>query len=216
MSDGEATVHNPIFARWIFPRVVATHDACGGLEHRRELLAGLSGRVIEVGAGIGSNFGHYPRSVKELVATEPETYLRSVAMRAAETAPIPVRVVEGLAESLRMDDTSFDAGVASLVLCTVRDPARTLAELFRVIRHGGELRFYEHVRARTPGLRLAQRIVDATIWPRLGGGCHTSRDTRSAIERAGFVIERCREFMFQPCALLFPSAPHILGVARRP
>ena len=57
MSDGEATVRNPIFARWIFPRVVATHDAGGGIEHRRELLAGLSGRVIEVGAGIGSNFG---------------------------------------------------------------------------------------------------------------------------------------------------------------
>src|SRR5207253_478044 len=92
---GVAEVRKPIFARWIFQRVVATHDAGGGLEHRRELLAGLSGRVIEVGAGIGSNFGYYPRSVKELVATEPETYLRSVAMRAAETAPIPVRVVEG-------------------------------------------------------------------------------------------------------------------------
>jgi len=111
---------------------------------------------------------------------------------------------------------SFDAGVASALLCTVADPARVLSELFRVIRPGGELRFYEHVRASSLGLALIQRIVDATVWPRLGGGCHTGRDTRSAIERTGLVIERCREFMFRPCALLFPSAPYILGVARRP
>ncbi len=103
MSDREATVHNPIFARWILPRVNTNHDARGGAEHRRELLAGLSGRVIEVGAGMGSNFGHYPRSVKELVATEPESYLRSLATRAAATASIPVRVVDGLGESLPMD-----------------------------------------------------------------------------------------------------------------
>ena len=165
---------------------------------------------------MGSNFGHYPRSVKELVATEPESYLRSLATRAAATAAIPVRVVDCLGESLPMDDASFDAGVASALLCTVADPARVLSELFRVIRPGGELRFYEHVRASSLGCALIQRIVDATVWPRLGGGCHTGRDTRSAIERTGFVIERCREFMFRPCALLFPSAPHILGVARRP
>jgi len=165
---------------------------------------------------MGSNFGHYPRSVKELVATEPESYLRSLATRAAATASIPVRVVDGLGERIPMEDASFDAGVASALLCSVADPARVLSELFRVIRPGGELRFYEHVRASSLGLALIQRIVDATVWPRLGGGCHTGRDTRSAIERTGFVIERFREFMFRPCALLFPSAPHILGVARRP
>jgi len=163
MSDREATVHNPIFARWIFPRVTTNHDARGGAGHRRELLAGLSGRVIEAGAGMGSNFGHYPRSVKELVATEPESYLRSLATRAAATAAIPVRVVDCLGESLPMDDASFDAGVASALLCTVADPARVLSELFRVIRPGGELRFYEHVRASSLGLALIQRIVDATV-----------------------------------------------------
>ena len=87
MNDREATVHNRIFARWILPRVTTNHDARGGAEHRRELLAGLSGRVIEVGAGMGSNFGHYPRSVKGLVATEPESYLRSLATRAAAAYP---------------------------------------------------------------------------------------------------------------------------------
>jgi len=114
-----------------------------------------------------------------------------------------------------MEAASFDAGIASLVL-SVADPARVLRELFRVIRPGGELRFYEHVRASSVGLALLQQILDATIWPRLGGGCHPTRDTRGAIERAGFITERCREFMFRPCPLPFASAPHILGVARRP
>jgi ubiquinone/menaquinone biosynthesis C-methylase UbiE len=216
MNDRQATVRNPFFARWIFPHVIARHDARGGSEHRRELLAGLSGRVIEVGAGNGSNFEHYPRSVDDLVATEPESHLRFLAARAAESASIPVRVVDGVAENLPAEDASFDAGIASLVLCSVADPPRALAELFRVIRSGGQLRFYEHVRASNASLALIQRVVDATVWPRLGGGCHTSRDTRAAIEQAGFVIERCREFMFRPCVVLFPAAPHILGVARRP
>ncbi|PYO38343.1 MAG: hypothetical protein DMD86_00335 [Candidatus Rokuibacteriota bacterium] len=93
----------------------------------------------------------------------PESRLRSLATRAAATASIPVRVVDGLGESLPMDDASFDAGVASALLCTVADPARVLSELFRVIRPGGELRFYEHVRASSLGLALIQRIVDATV-----------------------------------------------------
>lgn len=216
MSDGASEVHNPIFARWIFPRLSAVEEARGGSENRKELLAGLSGRVIEIGAGNGLNFQHYPRQVRELVATEPESYLRSLATEAVTAAAVPVQVVDAVAEDLPMEAASFDAGIASLVLCSVADPARVLRELFRIIRPGGELRFYEHVRASSPSLALIQQILDATIWPRLGGGCHPTRDTRGAIERTGFVIERCREFMFRPCPLLFASAPHILGVARRP
>jgi len=103
-----------------------------------------------------------------------------------------------------------------MVLCSVRDPARALSELFRVIRPGGELRFYEHVRADRPGLARLQRAVDALFWPRVFGGCHTSRDTRAAIEEAGFVIESCREFPYKSCFLLAPVEPNILGMARRP
>ncbi|MGH7320715.1 MAG: class I SAM-dependent methyltransferase [Candidatus Rokuibacteriota bacterium] len=153
------------------------------------------------------------------MAVEPERYLRERAMEAATTAPIPVRVIEGLAERLAVEAASFDAGVASLVLCSIADPGRALAEIFRVIRVirlGGELRFYEHVGAERPGPIRLQRAVDALVWPRLFGGCHTSRETDRAVEGAGFVIESLRRFPFRPCPLAFPVAPHVIGRARRP
>jgi SAM-dependent methyltransferase len=214
MEQVQHTVYHPIFSRLF---ALTSHAALdkGEAGHRRDLLAGLSGRVIEVGAGNGINFAFYPTSVTEVVAVEPEPYMRSLAVQAAGTAPVPVTITDGVAERLPAEDTSFDAGVVSLVLCSVRDPARALSELFRVIRPGGELRFYEHVRANTHGLARLQRAVDALFWPRAFGGCHTSRDTRAAIEGAGFVIESCREFPFRLCFLLAPVSPHILGTARR-
>lgn len=208
-------VHHPLFAR-LFVRIIRAAEAKGGGEHRRELLGGLAGRVIEVGAGNGLNFKYYPPSVTEVVAAEPERYLRERAVEAAKTAPIPVRVIDGLAERLPVEAASFDAGVASLVLCSIADLGRALAELFRVIRPGGELRFYEHVRAERPGLIRLQRAVDALVWPRLFGGCHTSRETDRAIQAAGFAIETLRRFSFQPCPLAVPVAPHVIGRARRP
>lgn len=215
MATQSEAVHHPIFARF-FARLSVKAEAAGQGEHRRELLAGLSGRVIELGAGNGLNFSYYPDSVEEVVAVEPESYLRNLAVQAADAAPVPVRVIDGVSSQLPVEANSFDAGVASLVLCSVPDQGRALAELFRVIRPGGELRFYEHVRSQTTGLARVQRALDAFLWPRVGGGCHTSRDTGAAIERAGFAIETSRRFPFRPSPLLYPVTPHILGVARRP
>lgn len=185
----------------------------GGADHRRKLLAGLSGRVIEVGAGSGANFTHYPTSVSEVVAVEPEPYLRKRAQKAAAAAPVPVSVVEGGADLLPGEAGSFDAAIVALVLCTVPDHA--LAELFRVIRPGGELRFYEHVVGHPKWEARFQRLADATFWPRVAGGCHLARDTTAAIEHAGFKFESCERFPFSPAAFLPPDA-HILGIARRP
>jgi ubiquinone/menaquinone biosynthesis C-methylase UbiE len=187
-------------------------DDRGGAENRTELLAGLTGRVVEVGAGIGSNFAYYPEGVAEVVAIEPEPYLRAKAEEAAAGAPVPVRVVDGVADALPLEDASVDAGVASLVLCSVPDQAAALAELWRVIKPGGELRFYEHVVSNGSARRL-QRALDATVWPRVAGGCHMTRDTRAAIDDAGFIVQRSRRFPFPPGRV---SLPHILGSARRP
>jgi ubiquinone/menaquinone biosynthesis C-methylase UbiE len=209
----EAEVHHPLFAR-LYMRLTSSSKARGGDEHRRKLLAGLSGRVVEVGAGNGLNFPWYPETVVEVLAVEPEPLLRDAALKAAAEAPAPVRVVDGLAGRLPAKDESCDAGIASLVLCSVDDQDEALAELRRVIRPGGELRFYEHVVAERPIAARLQRGADATFWPRIGGGCHLARDTQGAIERAGFTIESSERFPFSPGAPV-PALPHILGVARR-
>jgi ubiquinone/menaquinone biosynthesis C-methylase UbiE len=101
------------------------------------------------------------------------------------------------------------------VLCSVPDQARAVAELARVIRPGGQLRFFEHVRAEGRGLARAQRAVDL-VWPLLGGGCHASRDTLAAITAAGFQVTSLQRFRFPDSRLPSPTSPHILGVARRP
>lgn len=213
MSDA---VHHPLFAR-VYQWTSAKAEEAGQAEHRREMLAGLRGRVLELGAGNGLNFEHYPSAVSEVVAVEPEAYLRERGTQAAGQAPVPVQVVDGLAGRLPFEDASFDAGVASLVLCTVPDVDGALAELRRVIRPGGELRFYEHVLAREPKLARVQRALTRSgAWPLVAGGCHADRDTAAAIERAGFEIESCRRFRFVATPLVAPAAPRIVGIAKRP
>lgn len=190
-------------------------DAAGARKHREELLAGLSGRVIEVGAGTGLNFKRYPATVTEVLAVEPEPHLRAIAEKAAADAAVTVTVVDGTAGELPAPDGAFDAVVASLMLCSVRDLPKALAEMRRVMRPGGELRFYEHVRSANAVLGSVQRALDV-MWPHLFGGCHTSRETAAAIGDAGFEIERSRRLTFRPAIFAAPVAPHIIGVARRP
>jgi ubiquinone/menaquinone biosynthesis C-methylase UbiE len=203
---------HPLFARY-FGRCGARNEARGNAQLRREMLAGLTGTVLEVGAGHGLNFPHYPPAVTQVIAAEPDDFLRERAAAAARAAPVPVRVIAGTAERLPAGDASADAVAVSGVLCSVTDPGAALAEFRRVLRPGGELRFYEHVRSRDP---LRGRIQDAAdfIWPRLMGGCHPNRDTLSAIKSAGFAVQSCRGLIFPPGARFSVVAPRILGAAR--
>ncbi|MEH0939213.1 class I SAM-dependent methyltransferase [Micromonospora psammae] len=208
-------VSHPIFAR-LFARASVAMDRAGMAEHRHRLVAGLHGQVVEVGAGNGRMFAHYPPAVTAVLAVEPEPRLRADARTAADRAPVPVTVTDGLAEALPVPDAGADAVVLSLVLCSVRDQSVALREAYRVLRPGGQLRFYEHVVADTPGLRRAQRWVDATCWPLFCGGCHTARDTVGAIAAAGFSVVALDRFRFPPEGLAMPASPHVLGTAIRP
>ena len=189
-------VDNPFFAR-VWP-VVATHEGEAIRALRRENLAGVSGRVLEVGAGIGTNFAHYPDSVDVVIAVEPEPRLAAQARAAAEAVPARVVVIGETAEAFRGGE-SFDAVVCSLVLCSVRDPGDVLRRLYALLRPGGELRYLEHVASAGARGRF-QRFVDATLWPRLFGNCHTHRDTeRSILDEINAALHRIDEGTFGKC-----------------
>ncbi len=208
-----SSVDHPICAR-LYVRQSEQAERLGLAARRAELLDSLVGRVVEVGAGNGLNFAHYPATVTEVVAVEPEPRLRELAQHAAREAPVSVMVVDGVAEALPLETGTFDAAVASLVLCSVTDVEAALGELHRVLRPRAELRFFEHVASDRPAVWMLQRAADVTVWPRLSGGCHLARETERLIEQAGFAIERREHFSFRVPPLDPPKA-HVLGVARR-
>jgi ubiquinone/menaquinone biosynthesis C-methylase UbiE len=207
-------VRHPVFAR-VYARLSRSEEKAGVTDQRRLLLSGLSGAVIEVGAGNGLNFPHYPATVSRVLAIEPEPHMRALAAQSAADAAVPVEITSGVAERLPVADGAFDAAVAAFMLCSVGDPAVVLGELRRVIRPGGLLRLLEHVQAESPGLRRFQRGLDATIWPLMLGGCHCGRDTAAAIERAGFQMEQIERFQLPESRLPWPTSPHIRGTALR-
>jgi len=193
---------------WLFDRV----DPLGGADHRRRLVEQATGEVLEIGAGTGRNLPRY-RTATRVVALEPAPGMRARAHQVARTARVAVEVVDGRAEDLPFPDAAFDTVVASLVLCTVPDPAGVLAEARRVLRPGGTLRFYQHVRADDPQLARWQDRLERP-WGWVAGGCHPNRDVVAAITAAGFRVLELDRFDFQIMPPLV--RPHVLGVARRP
>ncbi|CAH0224609.1 Malonyl-[acyl-carrier protein] O-methyltransferase [Arthrobacter sp. Bi83] len=211
--EGPAGLQHPRFAR-AYARAVVGMNRRGGADHRRRLLSGLQGSVIEIGAGEGSSFALYPETVTDVLAIEPDDYLRGLADRRAASAPVPVVLVAGSAEHIPAPDAGANAVVCSLVLCSVADQAGVLAEVFRVLRPGGTLAFYEHVRSSRRIIAAAEDVL-APGWQRVAGGCHPNRDTLEAISAAGFQVKDNERFGFSGHPLAPPVA-HILGHATRP
>ncbi len=205
----EKTLDHPFFARmWT---VMSAHETPLLRRLRGENLAGLSGRVLEVGAGTGTNFAYYPDTVDEVVALEPETRLAPTAREAAAGVSVPVTVIESTIETMPAAEP-FDAVVCSLVLCSVDDPDAVLRQLNSVLKPGGELRYFEHVAS--AGWRGGlQRLADFTVWPRIAGNCHTHRHTERAISNAGFTVETARHQSTFPAWVPLPVSEIALGRA---
>jgi SAM-dependent methyltransferase len=215
LGDDQGVSEHPIFARF-YDRMTAGTERAGLAQMRRELLATASGRVLELGAGTGHNLEHYTDAVTDLVMTEPDPHMARRLRDRLATEPGAAgnpTVVEASAEDLPFDDGSFDTVVATLVLCTVGDPQRALAEARRVLVEGGRLLYIEHVRSTRPGLGRWQDRLERP-WGFLAAGCHPNRPTDQALADAGFWIDSLERDKL-------PKAPPIVrplirGVARRP
>ena len=196
---------HPVFARawdvlmWLAP----AHEK----RNRDELVGPASGTVLEVGAGTGVNLARYERAGL-VVAVEPEPTMARRARRRAAPVEARVRVLRGVAEALPFADGVFDTIVACKVLCSVADPGRAAAELRRVLRPRGTVRFYEHVRSLSPRAgRMQDRIQP--LWSGMAAGCHPNRDPMAVLKRAGFEV-RYRRVSVGPVS---PVRPHVVGTA---
>jgi ubiquinone/menaquinone biosynthesis C-methylase UbiE len=182
----------------------------GLAERRARLVAELAGEVLELGAGTGFTLPHYRRA-RHVVAVEPDASMAKRLRERAGLATVPVEVVDARGEALPFPDESFDAVVATLVLCSVGDVERTLAEIRRVLRPRGSLVFIEHVRGEGRLARWQDRLTPLQV--RVADGCHLNRDTGAAIAGSGFEIERMEEFGLPGGHPLV--RPAIQGVATR-
>lgn len=201
-----------IFARF-YDRFMAGTEKAGLSDRRRELLAQARGSVIELGAGTGVNIAHYPASgIEELVLVEPEEPMAQRLERRAGASPLPTRVLRAPAEALPLLDASFDFAVCTLVLCTVADQPRTLAELRRVLKPDGLLLFLEHVRADDPGLARWQDRF-SPLWVRFGHGCHCNRPTLDTLKACGFEVRELEHARVPKAPPIV--RPMIVGVAAR-
>jgi ubiquinone/menaquinone biosynthesis C-methylase UbiE len=180
------SVWGRVFAT-MYDRMMAGPEKAGLREHRQQLLSSARGRVLEIGGGTGANLAFYGDQVQKLTVTEPEPPMaRRVQERLGENGAAR-EFVQAPAEMLPFEDGSFDTAVSTLVLCTVEDQPRALAELRRVLVPGGRLLFIEHVRSEQP--RLA-RWQDRLNWlnRKMGHGCNCNRSTLEGIRAAGFNV----------------------------
>jgi ubiquinone/menaquinone biosynthesis C-methylase UbiE len=152
---------------------------------RERVVSQAVGRVLEIGVGSGLNFPFYGSGVREVVAAEPSMRLAEMAMRAAASTQLPFKVLPKSAESLPIEDGTFDTVVTTWTLCSIPDVDRALAEARRVLGPGGQLLFAEHGLAPDAGVRKWQHWL-TPAWKKIAGGCHLDREIRTLIERAGF------------------------------
>ncbi len=168
---------------WLYDAMLSFYEWLGLGRWRQVLVEGARGRTLDIGCGTGRNLPLYRPGVR-VIALDPD---RDALNRARQRSP-EVPLVRGTAEQLPFRDGAFDTVVSGLVFCSVRDPARGLAEVKRVLRADGRLRMLEHVRAQG---QLAARFQDIVqpFWTWLAGGCHPNRDTERAVEESGFSID---------------------------
>ena len=176
---------------------------------RREAVGQARGVVLEVGAGSGLNFALYqPGQVERVEAIEPDATMRRYAEARLAAAPVPITLTAAAAETLPFVEATFDSVVATLVFCSVSDPLRSLGEIKRVLKPGGALLLFEHVRAQGA---VAGRIDDllTPFTTRLAGGCHWNRDTARTVADAGFQITSLRRVRggLQPEIVLRATRP---------
>jgi len=200
-----------LFAKY-YDHIMADAEQKGLQDWRKSLLENVSGEVLELGCGTGSNLAFYPADVKHLVIAEPSRYMQQqLKIKLEQYKHLNVTILDYDGNSIPVPDDSFDAVVSTLVLCTVGNPMNTLAEIYRVLKPQAKLIFIEHVAAVNNPKRLKWQKRLEPIWKMIGCGCHLTRQTEQLIIQAGFQLQEItRESMRGVPPIVRPS---IRGIA---
>lgn len=193
------------YERRILPKLLACACTSSPIMRQRAKIVPLaSGRVLELGIGMGLNLALYDADRVESVAgVDPAPELRALAQAAPRDPRLAVTVTDGTAEALPFEEASFDCVVCTFTLCSVHTPQQALAEARRVLKPGGRFLFCEHGLAPDPDVAKWQRRVEP-IWKRLAGGCHLTRPVTASISGAGFTISSVE-------TIYLPKTPRIAG-----
>jgi ubiquinone/menaquinone biosynthesis C-methylase UbiE len=179
--------------------------------YRNRVVSTATGRVLEVGIGSGLNLPFYGNTVTDVIGLEPSRKLLDMTTAAARKSQIPLRLIEGTAEAIPIEDHSVDAVVTTWTMCSIPEIQSALQEMRRVLRPSGRLLFVEHGRAPEPSVRWWQDHL-TPAWKHLSGGCHLNRAIAELIENVGFRIERLdKGYMQGPKPMTFMYE----GTARR-
>ncbi len=197
---------------WLMAQMAARYDR-DLASRKRALLGSLTGTVLEIGPGTGSSLAFLPSGIR-WIGLEPNVAMHGYLEREARRQGLSVELRRGFAERSGLPDSSVDAVISSLVLCSVRELEPTLAELLRILVPGGRLVFLEHVGAESgTWLRRVQGWA-RPAWRFLFDNCHPDRDTAQAIAAAGFVGLRYERFAGPlPIPVI---RPHVVGLALKP
>jgi ubiquinone/menaquinone biosynthesis C-methylase UbiE len=199
-----------VFA-WLYPGAIACYERYIH-ERKQRLFAELPRRVLEIGPGCGANFQFLPPGC-EWTGIEPNPFFHERLRREARRLDLAIDVRHATAEAIDAADSSYEAVICTLVLCSVSDVSRVLAEIRRVLLPGGMLYFIEHVAApRGTWLRRCQAAI-RPVWKVVADGCCLDRETQTAIRAAGFRSVTCEEFRVPLPAMPPFASPHIAGVA---
>jgi len=179
---------------------------------KQRVFANLPREIVELGPGVGANFRYVPPGTR-VIAIEPNPAMHARLRARAARHKIDLELRDVVGEHLDLPDASVDVVVSSLVLCTVRDPARVLGEVQRVLRPGGRYAFVEHVGARDlPVLRRIQRLVRRP-WAWVFEGCSCERDLSDVIASAGFASLDLEEYRIH--SPILPFNTHVAGIATK-
>lgn len=170
----------------VLPRLVDL--SCGSkgyVRWREKTAAGLTGTVLELGFGSGTNLGVYPADVTEVLAVEPSATAMRIAEPRIRTSGVTVTHAGLDGARIELDDASCDSALCTFTLCTIPDATTALLEVRRVLRPGGRLHVLEHGLAPDESVARWQRRLEP-MQRALFGGCHLTRDPLALLEGAGF------------------------------